>query len=135
MYRAQTKSGGARKQSYESIPYISLPLFPGAFRPRHGSCAEVAEWQTALDLLAVLRAGQVKEGGEPLEADTVSFNATINALGRGGEWKKAVALLREMTRAGLGVKVRHSESRQVVAFGRSSSWHFPHVHCIPRPLV
>lgn len=72
------------------------------------SCAEVAEWETALDLLAQLRAGQVEEGGKPLDADTVSFNATINALGRGGEWKKAVALLREMTKAGLGVKVRCS---------------------------
>lgn len=58
-----------------------------------------------MELLAHLRAGQVEEGGEPLDADTVSFNATINALGRGGEWKKAVALLREMTKAGLGVKV------------------------------
>lgn len=66
----------------------------------------MAEWETALDLLAQLRAGQVEEGGKPLDADTVSFNATINALGRGGEWKKAVALLREMTKAGLGVKVR-----------------------------
>lgn len=70
------------------------------------SCAEVAEWETALDLLAQLRAGQVDERGNPLDADTFSFNATINALGRGGEWKKAVALLREMTQAGLGVKVR-----------------------------
>lgn len=76
-----------------------------------GSCAEVAEWETALDLLAQLRAGQVEEGGKPLDADTVSFNATINALGRGGEWKKAVALLREMTKAGLGVKVRCGYSR------------------------
>lgn len=71
----------------------------------------MAEWQTALELLAQLRAGQVEEGGEPLDADTVSFNATINALGRGGEWKKAVALLREMTNAGLGVKVRCVHSR------------------------
>lgn len=76
-----------------------------------GSCAEVAEWETALDLLAQLRAGQVEEGGNPLDADTVSFNATINALGRGGEWKKAVALLREMSKAGLGVKVRGGHSR------------------------
>ncbi len=66
----------------------------------------MAEWETALDLLAQLRAGQVDETGNPLDADTFSFNATINALGRGGEWKKAVALLREMTQAGLGVKVR-----------------------------
>lgn len=29
-------------------------------------------------------------------ADIVSFNATINALGRGRQWEKALALLREM---------------------------------------
>lgn len=65
----------------------------------------MAEWQTALDLLAQLRAGAVAKGGEPLLADTVSFNATINALGRGGEWKKALALLREMSKAGGDVAV------------------------------
>lgn len=70
----------------------------------------MAEWETALDLLAQLRAGQVGEGGKPLDADTFSFNATINALGRGGEWQKAVALLREMTQAGLGVKVRGGDA-------------------------
>lgn len=83
-----------------------------------GSCAEVAEWETALDLLAQLRAGQVEEGGKALDADTVSFNATINALGRGGEWKKAVALLREMTKAGQGVKVRYGyRSRATLLLG------------------
>lgn len=79
--------------------------FPLVLPPTTCSCAEVAEWETALELLAQLRAGQLEEGGEPLDADTVSFNATINALGRGGQWKKAVALLREMSKAGLRVKV------------------------------
>lgn len=83
-----------------------------------GSCAEAAEWKTALELLAQLRAGQVEKGGEPLDADTVSFNATINALGRGGEWKKAVALLREMTKAGLGVKVRAGDGSFRVCVSR-----------------
>jgi len=83
----------------------------------------VAEWETALDLLAQLRAGQVDGGGKPLDADTFSFNATINALGRGGEWKKAVALLREMTQAGLGVKVRgvYSCFRLVLLPGASNA--------------
>lgn len=91
---------------FELSTCVDVALFSLRSLATTGSCAEVAEWKTALDLLAQLRAGQVEEGGEPLDADTVSFNATINALGRGGEWKKAVALLREMTKAGLGVKVR-----------------------------
>ncbi|CAM9143576.1 unnamed protein product [Scytosiphon promiscuus] len=87
------------------------------------ACAEAAEWKTALQLLAQLRAGQAEEGGEPLDADTVSFNATINALGRGGEWEKAVALLREMTRAGLGVKPNEiSYNSAIHACGRGGQW-------------
>lgn len=65
----------------------------------------MAEWETALHLLGLLRAGTLEEGGEPLLADTVSFNATINALGRGGEWEKALALLRDMAQLGGGVAV------------------------------
>lgn len=76
------------------------PLFLPCSILATGSCAKVAEWQTALDLLAQLRAGALAKGGEPLLADTVSFNATINALGRGGEWEKALTLLREMSKAG-----------------------------------
>lgn len=60
----------------------------------------MAEWRTALDLLEELRAGTTTgEDGEArdrLRADVVSFNATINALGRGRQWQKALALLREM---------------------------------------
>lgn len=83
----------------------NAPFFlPRPTLPTH-SCAKVAEWQTALDLLAQLRAGALEKGGEPLLADTVSFNATINALGRGGEWEKALALLREMSKAGGDVAV------------------------------
>lgn len=59
----------------------------------------------ALQLLEQLRTGKVEGDGEPLLADTVSFNATINALGRGGEWEKALALLKEMARVGGGVAV------------------------------
>ncbi|CAN0562724.1 unnamed protein product, partial [Ectocarpus sp. 12 AP-2014] len=51
----------------------------------------------------------------------VSFNATINALGRGGEWKKAVALLREMTRAGLGPN-EISYNSAIHACGRGGQW-------------
>lgn len=57
----------------------------------------MGEWRTALDLLKELRAGTLIGGDEArLRADIVSFNATINALGRGRQWEKALALLREM---------------------------------------
>lgn len=103
----ETSSANARRLSGSGYSTLMLPLSPSPYilNVMTDSCAEAAEWETALELLAQLRAGQAEEGGEPLDADTVSFNATINALGRGGEWKKAVALLREMTKAGLGVKV------------------------------
>lgn len=64
----------------------------------------------AVDLLGQLRTDSGGAGGckstKRLQADTVSFNATINALGRGGEWAKALALLREMSAAGGSVRVR-----------------------------
>ena len=88
-------------------------LLPRSTLPT-GSCAKVAEWQTALDLLAQLRAGAFAKGGEPLLADTVSFNATINALGRGGEWEKALALLREMSKAGGNVAVSNERKHPPV---------------------
>lgn len=70
------------------------------FRVLADSCAKVADWRTALDLLAELRAGVVGQGGGIVMADKRSFNSTINALGRGGEWEKALKLLREMAEAG-----------------------------------
>lgn len=63
------------------------------------SCAKVGEWEAALYLFGHLRAG-IGDAGEALEADTVSFNATINALGRGGQWERALVLLKEMVNAG-----------------------------------
>lgn len=92
----------------------------------------MAEWQTALDLLAQLRAGAVAKGGEPLLADTVSFNATINALGRGGEWEKALALLREMSKAGGDVAVSDERKRPTsLAFARLPPRYFRLVFVAP----
>lgn len=65
------------------------------------SCAKVGEWKTALDLLSQLRAGiPSTDKGKVLTADAVSFNAAINALGRGGQWEMALSLLREMKDTG-----------------------------------
>lgn len=76
--------------------HLPRPLFPTFMT---ASCAKVGEWEAALYLFGHLRAG-MGDAGEALEADTVSFNATINALGRGGQWEKALVLLREMVNAG-----------------------------------
>lgn len=71
------------------------------------SCAKVGEWKVALDLLAQLRAGVPSGDGKGvLTADAVSFNAAINALGRGGQWKLALALLREMKESGGPLEVK-----------------------------
>lgn len=91
-----------------------LPALSYAAHSSHAiSCAKVGEWRTALLLLAQLRAGAAEEGCERLVADTVSFNATINALGRGGQWEKALALLREMANAGGGVEVSNEEGIKI----------------------
>lgn len=83
---------------------IAPPALPGTYR-HDPSCGKVGQWKIALQLLSQLRAGTITEDGKPLLPDTVSFNVTINALARVGEWEKALALLREMANAGGGVAV------------------------------
>lgn len=71
------------------------------------SCAQAAEWKSAISLLDQLRSGRGDEHGPVvLEADIVSYNAAMNGLAKAGEWKKALALLREVVEDREKLKVR-----------------------------
>ena len=57
---------------------------------RTKACERAVDWEGALDLL-----GEMKGAG--LACDRFSYTSAIGALGRGGEWEKAVAVWGQMT--------------------------------------
>ena len=86
---------------------------------------KAGEWQASLDLLNSMRcAGAGAADGSPInnnnnnnskarrpvQPDVVSFNAAITACERGGQWEKAVELLRSMQTATSGNSNNHPSS-------------------------
>jgi pentatricopeptide repeat protein len=77
--------------------------FPGAadtilwgitYNATISACEKGGQWETAVDLLAEMRA-------RGIEPDVITYSATISACEKGGQWEKAVELFEEMRARGI----------------------------------
>jgi len=93
------------------MPLIGLQPNVIQFNAAISACAKAKEWRPALALLKRMRGeANANDKGQPRQRrrrrlypspNVVSYNAAISACARGGVWREALALLRQMRTDGL----------------------------------
>jgi pentatricopeptide repeat domain-containing protein 1 len=93
------------------MPLIGLQPNAIQFNAAISACAKAKEWRPALALLRRMRGeANANDKGRPKQRrrrqlypspNVVSYNAAISACARGGVWREALALLRQMRTDGL----------------------------------